>query len=110
MDYEDLRPGDFSAQWDKVILRRHQPTQTKGGILLTDHAKKYMSQPVGEVISMGPSAGWLDQDDPAKGRAFDVGDVVVVGKAAGDWVKLPGSDEELFFCLDVDVLAKVERR
>ena len=100
----------FQAQWDYIILKREVPTHTKGGILLTENTQKILSQPRGTVISMGPSAGWLNPKDPEDDRAFEVGDEVIVGKLAGDYIKVPdekGEDVEVFICKDVDVLAKV---
>ena len=100
----------FQAQWDYIILQREVPTATKGGIILTEQSQKLMSQPRGTIISMGPSAGWLNPQDEKSGRAFEVGDSVIIGKMAGDFIKVPGEDGEdvqVFICKDVDVLAKV---
>ena len=102
----------FQAQWDYLILKREVPTQTKGGVLLPDSMQKIKSDARGTIISMGPSAGWLDPKDPDSERAFEVGDEVIFGKLAGDFIKVPdkdGEDVEVFICKDVDVLAKVVR-
>ena len=92
---EYIAASQVVAHFDKILLRRERPEVTKGGIILPDAAKDYMKTNVGRVVSVGPSACETLQE----------GMLVMIGKHAGDWITLPGSDEEIFICLDVDVMA-----
>ncbi len=94
---EYISANQVTAFFDKILLRRERPEVTKGGIILTDAARDYLKTNIGRVISVGATA------DPA----LQEGMLVMIGKHAGDWITLPGSDEEIFICLDVDVMAIV---
>jgi co-chaperonin GroES (HSP10) len=94
-----ISADQIEAAFDKIIIKREIPEATKGGVLLPDSAKMYMSDNVGRIVSMGPSA---DRDQ------LDIGQLVYFGKHAGDWVKLPGSEDSVYICLDVDVMAVIK--
>lgn len=83
--------------FDKVIIAREQPEKV-GNIHLPESAQKYMSLNLGRIAAVGHSV------DPE----IKIGDLVLFGKNAGDWQKIPGGDKEIFVCLDVDIWAKVE--
>ncbi len=57
-----------------------------------------MAENIGRIVSMGETA---DKEQ------LDIGQLVIFGKHAGDWIKLPGTDDEVFVCLDVDVMAVI---
>jgi co-chaperonin GroES (HSP10) len=94
---EYISANQVVAHFDKILVRRERPEVTKGGIILTQQAQDYMKNNIGRVVSVGPSAD----------KSLEEGMLVMVGKHAGDWITLPGSDEEIFICLDVDVMAIV---
>ena len=94
---DNISANQVTAFFDKILLRRERPEVTKGGIILPDAAQEYMKSNVGRIVSVGPSACDTLQE----------GMLVMVGKHAGDWTTLPGSEEEVFICLDVDVMAIV---
>ncbi len=94
---ENISADQVVAHFDKILVYRERPEVTKGGIILTDSARDYLKNNIGRVVSVGPSAD----------ESLQEGMLVMVGKHSGDWIKLPGSDEEIFICLDVDVMAIV---
>ena len=83
--------------FDKVIISREQPEKV-GSVLLPESAQKYMSLNLGRIAAVGHSVD----------KEIQKGDLVLFGKNAGDWQKIPGSDTEIFVCLDVDIWAKIE--
>ncbi len=94
---DHITANQVVAFFDKILLRRERPEVTKGGIILTDSARDYLKSNIGRIVSVGATA------DPA----LQEGMLVMIGKHAGDWITLPGSEEEIFVCLDVDVMAIV---
>ena len=92
---DNISANQVVAHFDKILLRRERPEVTKGGIILTDAAREYLKSNVGRVISVGPSAD----------ESLQEGMLVMIGKHAGDWITLPGTEEEIFICLDIDVMA-----
>lgn len=96
---ESISANQIRAAFDKIIVQRVKPEKTKGGIILTDLARDYMADNIGRVVDIGPSA---DK------QQLDIGQLVIVGKHSGDWIKMPGTDEEVFICLDVDVMAVIK--
>jgi co-chaperonin GroES (HSP10) len=89
---EQLQP-----QFDKLIIARERPDKV-GSVLLPDTAKAYMSKNLGRIVAVGPNA-----DENLK-----VGQAVIFGRSAGDWQKLPGSEQEVFFALDTDIICVVK--
>lgn len=83
--------------FDKVIIEREQANKI-GNIHIPESASKYMSLNLGRVAAIGPSAD----------KSLEVGSLVLFGKNAGDWQKLPGSEREIFVCLDVDIWAVIK--
>jgi co-chaperonin GroES (HSP10) len=102
---DSIAADQIDAAFDKIIIKRHRPEKTKGGIILTDSAKDYMADNVGRIVSMGPSA---DTVDGVRQGQLDIGQLVIFGRHAGDWIKLPGTEDEIFLCLDVDVMAVIK--
>ena len=92
---EHISANQVVAFFDKILLYRERPEVTKGGIILTDSARDYLKNNIGRVVSVGATA------DPA----LKEGMLVMIGKHAGDWITLPGSEEEIFVCLDTDIMA-----
>ena len=95
---EYISSEQVHAHFDKIIVKRERPEKTKGGIILTDQAKQYMANNIGRIASVGPSAD----------ESLKVGQLVMFGKHSGDWQRLPGTEDEIFICLDVDVMAIVK--
>ena len=95
---ESICADQIEAAFDKILIRRERPEVSKGGIILTEAAQQYMAENMGRIVSMGPSA---DKNQ------LDIGQLVIFGKHSGDWIKCPGTDEEIFVCLDVDVMAVI---
>lgn len=93
-----ISADQVEAAFDKIIIKRERPEKTKGGIILTDAARSYMAENVGRIVSMGPSS---DKDQ------LDIGQLVIFGRHSGDWIKLPGSEDEIFICLDIDVMSVI---
>lgn len=102
---DSISADQVEAAFDKIIIKRERPEVTKGGIILTESAQQYMADNIGVIVSMGPSA---DVVDGVKSNHLEIGQLVVFGKHAGDWIKLPGTDDEIFICLDVDVMAIIK--
>ena len=96
---ESISLDQINAAFDKIIVHRIKPTKSKGGIILTESAQDYMSDNIGIITSIGPSVD----------ESLEVGMIVMFGKHAGTWEKIPNSDEEYFVCLDVDVMAIINR-
>ena len=92
---DHISANQVVAFFDKILLRRERPEITKGGIILTAQAQDYMKNNIGRVVNVGATA------DPA----LQEGMLVMIGKHAGDWITLPGTEEEIFICLDTDVMA-----
>ena len=92
-----ISAGQVTAFFDKILLYRERPEITKGGIILTDAARDYLKNNIGRIVSVGATA------DPA----LQEGMLVMIGKHSGDWITLPGSEEEIFVCLDTDIMAIV---
>ena len=53
---DSISADQVEAAFDKIIIRRERPEVTKGGIILTDDAQKYMADNIGVIVSMGGSA------------------------------------------------------
>ncbi|RPJ41172.1 MAG: co-chaperone GroES [Candidatus Latescibacterota bacterium] len=83
---------------DRVIVRRIEKEEKKGGIVIPDTAKE---KPVeGEVIAVGPGA----RDEDGKVAPIDLkkGDRVLFGKYAGMDVEVDG--EEYLVLREADIL------
>jgi co-chaperonin GroES (HSP10) len=88
----------------RVLLER--PKEEKiGSVLLPEESKKRLARLKCQVLAVGPNA------DPA----IKVGQAVLIGRHAGDWINadgLPGipddTTKEFFIVQDEDILAVLE--
>lgn len=87
----------FKPLFARVVLKKHIPTQ-QGRIIIPDQFQKQLTDQTGEVIAVGPTCD----------ATIKVGQTVYLGKHAGAWIKMPGTDDELFICQDEDILATIE--
>lgn len=78
----------------RVLLEREK--LRSGLIMISDDASKRNAPSRGKVIAVGPNA------DPS----IEVGQTVLFGRHAGDWLK--DGEREVFICQDEDILAVVE--
>jgi chaperonin GroES len=83
---------------DRVIVRRIEKEEKKGGIVIPDTAKEKPQE--GEVIAVGPGA----RDDDGKIAPIDLkkGDRVLFGKYAGMDVEIEG--DEFLVLREADIL------
>lgn len=88
--------------FNRVLLKREMAEEkSKGGIIVnfnTDKIKQNAPS-IGFVLDIGSSC-----DDPVKEL---IGKKVMFSRFAGDWIRLPGSEEEYFICSDEDILGEV---
>lgn len=83
---------------DRVIVRRIEKEEKKGGIVIPDTAKE---KPVeGEVLAVGPGA--RDEDGKIVPVDLKKGDRVLFGKYAGMDVEVDG--EEYLVLREADIL------
>lgn len=88
---------------DRVLIRRDQaPGATKGGILLPDVAKEKPTR--AEVLAVGP--GRLLADGTRGAMQVKPGDVVLLGKYAGNDVEVDG--ESYTLVSESEILTVVE--
>lgn len=73
----------------KIILTREKLKSSN--IIIPAEAEKRNAKAVGIVVAVGPNA-----DD-----AIQVGQKVMFGQYAGDWIEIDG--DEYFICLDEDI-------
>lgn len=88
---------------DRIVAKRAEAAEeVRGGIIIPDSAKDKPQE--AEVIAVGPGK----IDDAGKRLAMDVsvGDRVLIGKYAGNEIKLDG--EDLIILREDDVLAVIE--
>lgn len=88
---------------DRIVAKRAEAgEEVRGGIIIPDSAKDKPQE--AEVIAVGPGK----TDDAGKRLAMDVsvGDRVLIGKYAGNEIKLDG--EDLIILREDDVLAVIE--
>lgn len=84
----------------RVLVKRTQPKQSKGGILLPDTAQEKPKE--GEVIAVGP--GKRDEHGHLDPVTVKVGDRVLFSSYGGTEVKLPNQEDEEFLILSEDDL------
>lgn len=82
----------------RVLLKR-ETLKSRGGIIIPDVAGAKHAHDHGEVVAVGPSCD----------ASIQPGMIVVFGKYAGAWIKLPDSPDELYVCNDEDILCIVEK-
>jgi chaperonin GroES len=89
--------------YDRIVLRRKEPeTQTKGGLVLPTNAQEQSN--LGEVVAVG-TGRLLDSGETAPLKV-ETGMTVLIGKWAGDAVKIDGDD--LLIVREADILAVVD--
>ncbi|MBF5059984.1 10 kDa chaperonin [Candidatus Neptunochlamydia vexilliferae] len=90
----------FKPLGNRVLVKRSEAVESKGGILLPDSAQEKQKQ--GEVLAVGPGKmkeGKLEEME------LKVGDKILFSAFAGTEVK---GEEELLIMSEDDVLAVVE--
>lgn len=88
---------------DRVLVKRLEAEETKGGILLPDTAKKKQEQ--AEVIAVGP--GKKDKQGNIIPTPVKVGDIVLMEKYSGQEITL--DDQEYSIIKANDLIAIVEK-
>jgi chaperonin GroES len=91
----------FRPLHDRVVVRRIDAEEKKGGIIIPDTAKEKPQE--GEVIAAGPGA----RDEAGKVQPLDVkaGDRVLFGKWSGTEVRIDG--EDLLIMKESDIMGIV---
>ena len=72
--------------YDRVLVKRYEPEEVKGGIIIPDTAREKPME--GEVVAVGE--GKLLEDGTLRPLKVKVGDRVLVGKYAGNEVEIEG--------------------
>ncbi len=94
----------FRPLHDRILVKRVQAEErTAGGLIIPETAKEKPQE--GEVIAVGP--GRRMDDGSVRPIKLSAGDRILMGKYAGDEIKLDG--EEHMIIREDDVLAVVER-
>ena len=81
----------------RVVLAREKPEKV-GNIFVPQQYAKRNSEPIGRVIAVGATC-----DEAVKKL---LGKLVLIGKFAGDWIKLPDG-REVYVCQDEDLLGVI---
>lgn len=88
---------------DRIVAKRSEAAEeVRGGIIIPDSAKDKPQE--AEVIAVGP--GKKDEAGSRQAMDVSVGDRVLIGKYAGNEIKLDGQD--LVILREDDVLAVIE--
>ena len=83
--------------FDKVLIKRETlKDKLKTTLVIPDTVAKRNAPQTGMVLAVGPDT-----------EQVEVGQKVLFGLHAGSWIK-DDNDEEIFVCLDVDVLCVLE--
>ncbi len=85
---------------NRVMIKRSESKQTKGGILLPDAAKEKPKQ--GQVVAVGP--GKIDDSGKLKSMDVRVGDNVLFSSYAGTEVKTEDTGSEYLILSEEDIL------
>jgi len=89
---------------DRVLVKRMEPQEVvRGGIIIPDTAKEKPLE--AKVISLGE--GRKTKDGKTVGFEIKTGDTVLIGKYAGQEIKI--DDEEFVILREEDILAVVEK-
>ena len=88
---------NYEPMFGRVLVKREVFKSKSGSIIIPKSAEKRNSPPHGVVVAKGPTAD----------ESVEVGKMYVIGRHAGDWITLPGSDDDWFVCQDEDLLVKV---
>lgn len=92
----------FKPLGNRVLVRRLEAEEKKGGIILPDTAKKKQEQAV--VVALGE--GKKDQDGNLIPMPVKKGDTILMEKYSGQEVKL--GDQEFMILRADDIIAIVE--
>lgn len=87
--------------FDKVLIEREK-VEPKNGIILPDSIKDRHAPAKGTIVAIGPDVNTSDTDTILK-----EGDRVIFGSHAGSWLN-KDQDDEIYICLDTDILCVVE--
>jgi co-chaperonin GroES (HSP10) len=98
----DITNLPFKPFFNRVLLKREMADEkSKGGIIVhlnADHTKRN-APCVATVLDVGATC-----DDPIKDL---IGKRIMFSRFAGDWLKIPNSEEEYYICSDEDILGEV---
>ena len=87
----------------RVLLERPTTRKTAGGIIIPDDSAKRMARLKATVVAVGPTA-----DDSIK-----IGQTVLIGRHAGDWMSKEGDpansadNADFYVVQDEDIIAVV---
>lgn len=88
---------------DRIVAKRSEASEeVRGGIIIPDSAKDKPQE--AEVVAVGP--GKKDDDGNRQAMDVSVGDRVLIGKYAGNEIKLDGQD--LVILREDDILGIIE--
>ena len=88
---------------DRIVAKRTEQTEeVRGGIIIPDTAKEKPQE--AEIVAVGP--GKLDDSGNRTPVDVKVGDRVLIGKYAGNEIKV--ADEDLVILREDDILAVIE--
>lgn len=84
--------------FNRVLLKREQAFKNST-IIIPEMASKSNAPSIGIVLDVGSTC-----DDPVKEL---INKKVMFSRFAGDWLKIPGVEEEYFLCSDEDILCEL---
>lgn len=93
----------FQPLGNRVLVRRLEAEETKGGIILPDTAKKKQEQ--AEVIAIGP--GKKDKDGNTIPMPVKVGEIILMEKYSGNEVSI--DDQDFLIVKADDIIAIIEK-
>lgn len=85
---------------NRVLIKRSEAKQTKGGILLPESSKEKPKE--GEVVAVGP--GKVDDAGKLKKLDVKIGDRILFSSYAGTEVKTEDSSSEYLILSEDDIL------
>lgn len=93
----------FRPLGNRVLVKRLEAEEKKGGILLPDSAKKKQEQ--AEVIALG--TGKIDKSGKTLSLPVKVGDIILMEKYSGQEIKL--DDQDYVIVRGDDLIAIIEK-
>ena len=98
----------------RIVVRIGEARKKQGTIIIPDTARereKYAGE-IGEIVALGPTAGYNFDDKMIKGasgRVAEAGDTIAFNPYAGHNFKDPVTGEEFKILNDEDVLAIIDK-
>lgn len=85
--------------FNRVLIKREKAFKEASKIIIPEIARKTNAPATGEILAIGSTC-----DDPVKEL---IGKKVMFSRFSGDWIAIPGVEEEYFLCSDEDILGEL---